>query len=261
MTSAIWLPNQVSASAPSAQPTAHTDSERQDAAFASLLTAEAPPCATATERDRLDSPQVVHAAGAARSCEGLGETRAAEFQETGLFGLMDDVALGDSEDREARPTQVAAGLNTGVSPLPQQILAPDIGAGHTSAPAAIQGDLHRPSPAPVPPTAHSRPQHAIADATRVTTQARGRPVSSPTERTALHRADQRAFWPASGQTSAVHVAIAAAEHGLSVFARVGRMEPTERARLRHAATLLLAEHGYRGATITLDADLAEAKGE
>lgn len=50
----------------------------------------------------------------------------------------------------------------------------------------------------------------------------------------------------------VHVTLHATEQSVRVLARVGRMEPTEQARLRHAVSALLSEHGVLEATIVLD---------
>lgn len=47
------------------------------------------------------------------------------------------------------------------------------------------------------------------------------------------------------QSNAIAVSVHATEFGLRIFARVGRMAPTERAHLRHAVEALLAEHGFR----------------
>ena len=56
------------------------------------------------------------------------------------------------------------------------------------------------------------------------------------------------------QASSIYVALHATDEGMRVFARIGNMAPTERARLREAIALLLAEHGLSAADVILDAD-------
>lgn len=56
------------------------------------------------------------------------------------------------------------------------------------------------------------------------------------------------------QTSPVLVAIHASECGLHLFARVGRMSPTERGELRHALLALLSQHGVAVGEIVLCGD-------
>lgn len=58
---------------------------------------------------------------------------------------------------------------------------------------------------------------------------------------------------ANARTSAVSVAICATEAGLRIHARVGRMAPTEAARLRHDVETLLAAHGETCAGLELAA--------
>ena len=272
MTVAVDSANPAQPIAPPAQLTTRDEEcEHQDSSFAVLLATLARPPVTATAHDRLDLRPIIPSACevAVPWREALYERRAAEFQETSVFGLVEVIALAnDSVDGIAVSQQVSPSWGTRASRPLQRTHAPDIDVfqavlgGVANSETSAQGVSPRP-PLGVSPPVHTslRPQDVVSDAAPATIRVQGRAENRSPERPSLHRADQRAPSLASGQRNAVHVAITAAEHGLSIFARVGRMEPTERARLRHAAALLLAEHGHHGATVMLDADLAEAKGE
>lgn len=270
MTAAVEFLNTAPAITPPAQLTTRDEQYgHQDSAFAVLLAALARPSVTATEHDRLDLRPVIHSASemAAPRREALHELRAAEFQETSVFGLMRVIAFAGRAEHSATLTQrVGPSFDTSGPRPPQRTYAPDVAicravpgiASHSE--TATQGTSPR-QPLVAQLARGVRPQHVAADDAPVTLRVQGQTKSRSQARISFHCADHRPISLASGQTSAVHVAITAAEHGLSVFARVGRMEPTERARLRHAAALLLAEYGHHGATVTLDAGSAEAKGE
>lgn len=60
--------------------------------------------------------------------------------------------------------------------------------------------------------------------------------------------------PPRQHLSAVHVALHAMEGEPIVYARPGRMAPTERERLRNAIGALLCEYGLSNATVRLDGD-------
>lgn len=55
------------------------------------------------------------------------------------------------------------------------------------------------------------------------------------------------------QTTAVHVAVVAVEDGIRVVARAGILPETDRTKLKHSITALLAEHGFADASVFLDA--------
>lgn len=244
--------------------------ERHAYDFATLLAAPVR-SSTTTQQDRLAPPRGEHMAStpAATRREVFHEFRAAEFLETGVFGRMDVSALIDTTDAmAARTHQIGTGSEACVQRPPQQSPARDLltcratlepasnSAMATSGTSPQQRLLPRP-----PAHALSRPPDVVDEAAPATLGDQGRSVNRSLARISFRCADRRALFLASGPGSAVHVAITVADHGLSVFARIGRMEPTERARLRHAAALLLAQHGHHGATVTLDTDVTEAKGE
>ena len=268
MTAAIALANSEMPSPAQQAPWANAF-ERQPPDFATLLAALVR-ASTMTQQDHLASPRDEPRAStpAATRGEVFHEIRAAEFLETGVFGLMGVSALIDAADTMAvRMHQIATSSGGCAQHLPQQGPARDlltcrVALAHTpnSAMTTSSTSPQQRLPSRPPVDIVSRPPDAVAEATSVTLRTKGRCENRSLARISFRYAEQRALLLAYGQTNAVHVAITAAEHGLSVFARVGRMEPTERARLRHAAALLLAEHGHHGATVTLDADLAEAKG-
>lgn len=267
MTLAVALVNSEMSTPAQQAPSANA---RQAYDFAALLAALVQ-SSTTTQHDCLALPQDEHPAStpAATRGEVSHESRAAEFLETGVFGLMDVSALIDATGTMAAHThQIGTSSGACVRGPHQQRPARDVLTCGVAFEPASNSAMATSGTSPqqhlrLRPPAHtlSRPPDVIAEVPPATLGDRGRSETRSPARISFHYADRRAPFLASGQRSAVHVAITAAEHGLSVFARVGRMEPTERARLRHAAALLLAEHGHHGATVTLDADLAEAKGE
>ncbi|MFT3727142.1 MAG: hypothetical protein QM759_04895 [Terricaulis sp.] len=74
----------------------------------------------------------------------------------------------------------------------------------------------------------------------------------------LTAAPRRArFWSAALSTNVIRVALLAADHGLSVIARVGRMSRTELQRLRQGMRAILQEHGVGEADIKIATPIAE----
>lgn len=269
MTMAVALPNPATPIPQPAQPTARAgERERHDSFFAVLLAALGRSSETTMPQDCLSLPQGVRSASetAAPRREAHHGLRAAEFKETGVFGLMGIGALARGAENSAALThRIGPSLKT-CAQRPPQPHAPDVAfcgvafaAGANSATTTPGAPPH--SRLKAPRLAGPRPQADVADAAPATVRVQRQPESRSPARIALQSATKRALLLASGQTSAVHVAITAAEHGVSVFARVGRMEPTERARLRHAAASILAEYGHHGATVTLDAEIAESRGK
>lgn len=269
MTVAVALPNPATSVPQPAPLTARTDGcEPQGSVFAVLLAALARSSDAATQQDCLSLPQGVCSASktAAPTREAGHELRTAEFKETGVFGLMGIGALTSGAEDSATLTQpMGPGLKTSAQRPPQQPHAPDVTFSGAALGSSTSSATVTPSASPrsrleAPPLAHPRPQDVIADAAPAAIRVQRQAESRSPARIAFHSAAKHALLLASGQTSAVHVAIAAAEHGVSVFARVGRMEPTERARLRHAAASILAEYGHHLAIVTLDVDIAETRG-
>lgn len=180
---------------------------------------------------------------------------AVRFIETGVFGLMQPAAYAAAGSAVVSPSLA---MPLAREPSHQQQTSDKGGASRAiisaieiAAPSSA-GPVTRPKRAGVL-NAHADRVFGAAATVRPNTPARG-PSRFPEQ---SHRSAQRDVAPhlpspAPAQTNAVHVAIAATEHGLQVFARVGRMEPTERARLRHAAASLLAEYGHHCAAIKLD---------
>jgi hypothetical protein len=180
---------------------------------------------------------------------------AVRFVETGVFGLMRPAAYAAASTTVVSPSLA---MPTAREPSHQQHTSDKVGASQAIT-SAIEiaapsnaGPVTRPKRTGVL-NAHADRVIGAAATMRPSTLARG-PSRCPQQ---SHRSAQRDEAPhlpspAPAQTNAVHVAIAATEHGLQVFARVGRMEPTERARLRHAAASLLAQYGHHGAAMQLD---------
>jgi hypothetical protein len=67
-----------------------------------------------------------------------------------------------------------------------------------------------------------------------------------------HRSTKAPALRARAQLNPIFVALHATDNEIAVYARAGRMAPTERDRLRNAVTALLAEYGIVGAPIRLD---------
>ncbi len=193
--------------------------------------------------------------------------RAFRFVETGVFGLMQPAAFsratggGTASSRQVLPPGPAASdqrrtLDKGEASRAAVIGVEIITLPHSGAAAPRPEEsrmslLHHHSDRTFGATAQLRPS---------TLAKRPSPPPERPQRTDQRGPVQHRPSPAPAQTSAVHVAIAATERGLQVFARVGRMEPTERTRLRDAATSLLAAYGHRGATVTLDVESLERGG-
>lgn len=174
------------------------------------------------------------------------------FSETGVFGRP---PTGAEADRR-KPASL---LTT--KPLPDQHtpsapIAPATGAAPGAASAeppnkttsgtAVLCSQTRPAPRP-PQSANVAAVHIAAVTAETPILSEAPPTSMATTRVLLRSASPLA----AVRANAVNVAFHEIGRAANVIARVGRMTPTERSRMRQAIAQLLARHGFYDANISL----------
>lgn len=213
---------------------------------------------------KLAAPSLINAAADLAAPCSFGETLtrrrafAIPFAATGVFGAPISVRPlpAHGETPSQLPLRLSAATTSDVSAgptAPNEALAPD--AAHAlRAPENASGR----DPAQRASSQHDLRTHAPAFGlgarqTRAMTSA-SRGAHAPQGAAIIRRlrADGHA------QRNSILVVLQATQSGMRVFARVGRMEPTEREALRHAVAALLAEHGISHDGIAFAGDPAKS---
>jgi hypothetical protein len=216
----------------------------------------APSSSPATRRAALDQPASPSAQTFAallrqppRSRDGQ-RTSPARFDETGLFGaraIASPDARSASASAGAKVSQAEARPG---APAADRSAAPNTTAHKSgAAPLLSEAELSaRPASAIEAKIASARAGIAGAafDARRTPLQ-----VGAPRSRPAMQKTH------APRQASTIFVALRPTQTSVCVFARPGRMAPTDQANLRKAVSTLLAEFGYHDATIEFGATAGE----
>ncbi len=175
------------------------------------------------------------------------------FSEAGVFGrgaptAAEFVSLPpQTNSSSSRPPRLAPN----VAPTAPAGASASLGrAGFAPAGTTDAQPLRQPYRQPLCPRAHAdAPQSTTASS--LAEASRSVDCFSRTFAPARVRPAQRAPLQTAAHTNAVNVAFYETGRAAEVIARVGRMTPTERARLRQAVANLLARHGYHGAHLRL----------
>lgn len=210
-------------------------------------------------RERAPAPEMRHEGNDGQSFAAMLEEASAEapiapsvspdhaeaFSHASLFGRRFDALARLEAAIEPQPSDPKRSART-----PSPVEAPQDVEPAKSQRAEWVARLHSTS---APPNAHklNAPRGA-----RLVRHDRA-PSQAPTTSDALDATTEKFEAPATKRSptrlhdSAVTVALHAIDGELAVYARPGRMAPTERARLRNAIAHVLAEHGHYDALVTL----------
>lgn len=223
--------------------------------FASILAA---PAEGANRLDAADARTgAIDARQAVRAGERAWDRTNVRFDELHLLRSVDH-----QSDTGARELDAAPSPRTIAPPAdpPVQYVVASCSAGayiaraveHLGSPATPEHDAQAPRALSSAGSTGSRSMHETAPPIHSFSTAEHPPSMASRETKHLHSTQRRPH--DGGGVSFVFVAFNASDGGARVVARIGRMPPTERQRLRQGIDALLAEYGIHHASISVNGE-------